>query len=151
MSQTERYRPTPQCETHRGPHTATEAQLIPPPELSTTSVGITCVSLFGVWQRHPRPIETSRCIVWAIVTAAVAYGALVFLALMGTTIPDPCDDIHESPYTALNIGVLSGSILASLAAGHRLLARRWRLVPYAAGALQGLIWHWLLAVPKGTC
>ncbi|MCY4516498.1 MAG: hypothetical protein OXB99_04575 [Acidimicrobiaceae bacterium] len=39
----------------------------------------------------------------------------------------------------------------SLVTGHLLLARWWLLVPYSAGALQALIWYWLLVIPKGTC
>ena len=96
-------------------------------------------------------VEAPRWVLWAIISAGVAYAALFLLTALGTTVPDPCDDFHESPYTALNIGVVAGSVLVSLAAGHRMLARRLLLLPYAAAALQALVWYWLLVIPKGTC
>ena len=101
--------------------------------------------------QHPTPDRVPRWLVWALITAGVAYAALFVVALTGTSIPDPCDDFHESPYTLLNIGVVAGSIAASLVAGHLLLTRWWLLLPYTAGALQALIWYWLLVIPKGTC
>ncbi len=101
--------------------------------------------------QHPTPVQVPRWLVWALIAAGVAYTALFVVALTGTAIPDPCDDVHESPYTVLNVGVVAGSIAGSLVAGHLLLARWWLLMPYAAGALQALIWYWLLVIPKGTC
>ena len=101
--------------------------------------------------QRPAPIQLPRWLVWMLITAGVAYAALFVVALTGTSVPDPCDDFHESPYTVLNVGVVAGSIAASLVSGHLLLARWWLLLPYPAGALQALIWYWLYVIPKGTC
>lgn len=101
--------------------------------------------------QRPTPVQLPRWLVWALITAGVAYAALLVVALTGTSIPDPCDDFHESPYTVLNVGIVAGSIAVSLVAGHLLMARWWLLLPYTAGALQALIWYWLFVIPKGTC
>ena len=122
-----------------------------PGDMGAMATGRPAAPLDDLRRRGPMAVEAPRWILWAIVTAAVAYAALSLLTALGTTVPDPCDDFHESPYTALNIGVVAGSIVVSLVAGHRMLARRLLLVPYAAAALQALIWYWLLVIPKGTC
>ena len=99
----------------------------------------------------PRPVEGLPWLVWAFVTAVIAYGALVLLAWTGNFIIDPCDRLHESAGTALSWLFAAGSTFVSLVLGHLLLTRRQLPVAYAAGMLQVLIWCWLLAIAGGTC
>ena len=53
-------------------------------------------------QRGPMAVEAPRWVLWAIITAAVAYAALSLLAVIGTAMPDPCDHFHESPGACAN-------------------------------------------------
>lgn len=114
------------------------------PRLGETGGDRPVDSLDDLRVRAPRPVEGLPWLVWALITAALAYGALVLLSVMYTAMLDRCDELHESPDTAFSGAVAAASIFVSLVVGHRVLARRLLLVAYAAGVLQAFIWYWLL-------